>query len=102
MLIPFYNQRKPRQFEHKPIYYDPHKEEMEARKLRIKRELGLEEPAKEEEHKSQIKGSFVEGTRHLKKSYERGEDGAFRQKKTGWLILGAFLLLIILWYLFRG
>ena len=39
----FYNVRKPRQFEHKPIYWDPHKEEMEERVRRIKREMGMEE-----------------------------------------------------------
>ena len=27
-LFSFYNMRKPRQFDHKPIYWDPHKEEL--------------------------------------------------------------------------
>ena len=30
-LFSFYNVRKPRQFDHKPIYWDPHKEAMEDR-----------------------------------------------------------------------
>ena len=30
-LFSFYNVRKPRQFEHKPIYWDPDKEELEKR-----------------------------------------------------------------------
>ncbi|GHU60014.1 hypothetical protein FACS189411_17350 [Bacteroidia bacterium] len=101
-LIPFYSQRNPRRFEHKPIYYDPHKEEMEARKLRIKRELGMEAPPEKEEYGSRIRGSFVEGTKHLKRSYDRGEDGASRVKKSGWMLLLALLLVIILWFLFRG
>ena len=38
----FYSMRKPRQFEHKPIYWDPHKEELEERKRKIRIEMGLE------------------------------------------------------------
>ena len=30
-LFSFYNMRKPRQFDHKPIYWDPHKEALEER-----------------------------------------------------------------------
>ena len=70
-LFSFYNMRKPRQFEHKPIYYDPHKEEMAERVSKIKRELGMEEPL--EEYKPHIKGTFIEGTSHLKKSLDKGE-----------------------------
>ena len=29
-LFSFYNMRKPRQFDHKPIYWDPHKEALEV------------------------------------------------------------------------
>ena len=37
-LFSFYNVRKPRQFNHKPIYWDPHKEAMEERVRKMKRE----------------------------------------------------------------
>lgn len=40
-LFSFYNVRKPRQFNHKPIYWDPHKEAMEERVRKMKREMGL-------------------------------------------------------------
>ena len=42
-LFSFYNVRKPRQFNHKPIYWDPHKEAMEerVRKSRRSKELLL-------------------------------------------------------------
>lgn len=33
-LFSFYNMRKPRQFDHKPIYWDPHKEALEERTVK--------------------------------------------------------------------
>lgn len=41
-LFSFYNMRKPRQFDHKPIYWDPHKEALEERISKVKREMGVE------------------------------------------------------------
>ena len=46
-LFSFYNMRKPRQFDHKPIYWDPHKEALEERISKVKREMGVEEPLEE-------------------------------------------------------
>ena len=56
-----------RQFDHKPIYWDPHKEAMEDRIRKVKREIGMEEELSIDDYKAEIKGSFVEGTSHLKK-----------------------------------
>ena len=42
-LFSFYNVRKPRQFDHKPIYWDPHKEAMEDRIRKVKREIGMDD-----------------------------------------------------------
>ena len=78
-LFSFYNMRKPRQFDHKPIYWDPHKEALEERISKVKREMGVEEPL--EEYKPHIKGTFIEGTSHLKKSVGRGEDSRARRYK---------------------
>jgi hypothetical protein len=97
-LFYFYNVRKPRRFEYKPLYYDPHKEEMEERKLKVKRELGLE--ISKEEYKPQIKGSFAHGTTHLKKSRQRGDDTRSRQYKNVRLVLILSLLLLALWFFF--
>lgn len=41
-LFSFYNMRKPRQFDHKPIYWDPHKEALEERISKVKREMVVE------------------------------------------------------------
>ena len=42
-MFSFYNMRKPRQFEHKPIYWDPRKEKLEQRIHKVKMEMGVEE-----------------------------------------------------------
>ena len=80
-LFSFYNVRKPRQFDHKPIYWDPHKEAMEDRIRKVKREIGMEEELSIDDYKAEIKGSFVEGTSHLKKSRDNGHDSRSRTYK---------------------
>lgn len=99
-LFSFYNTRKPRQFNHKPIYWDPHREEMEERVSKIKREIGMEEPL--EDYKPQIKGHFVEGTSHLKKSIDRGDDERSRKYKSVKLIVGIVVLGLLLWFLYMS
>lgn len=98
-LFSFYNVRKPRQFDHKPIYWDPHKEAMDERVRKLKREMGMEEESLED-YKPSIKGSFVEGTSHLKKSRDKGDDARSRKYKSGKLILALVLLGVLFWYLF--
>lgn len=97
-LFSFYNVRKPRQYEHKPIYWDPHREAMEERVRKIKREIGMDESL--DEYKPQIKGSFVEATSHLKKSRDKGDDSRSRVYKNVKLIIVAVILGVLYWYLF--
>ncbi len=97
-LLPFYKQRKPRQFNHQPIYWDPRKEELQERERRIRRELGMEKM--DEGYKPQIKGKFVEGTKHLRKSVEKGDDRRSREYKSFRLILILVVMGVILWILF--
>lgn len=97
-LFSFYNVRKPRQYNHKPIYWDPHKEAMEERVRKIKREIGMEESL--EEYKPQIKGTFVEGTSHLKKSYEKGDNERSRTYKNVKLLIALAVLGALFWFLF--
>ncbi len=97
-MFSFYNVRKPRQFNHTPIYWDPRKEALEERISKIKREMGVEEPL--EEYKPHIKGTFVEGTSHLKRSLNKGEDTRSRKYKTFKFFLWIAVLAFILWYLF--
>ena len=98
-LFSFYNVRKPRQFEHKPIYWDPHKEEMDERVRRIKREMGMEEESLED-YKPQIKGTFIEGTTHLKRSRNRGDNSRSREYKNVKLIVALAILAAIFWYFY--
>lgn len=97
-LFSFYNVRKPRQFEHKPIYWDPHKEALIDREHKIKREMGLEELT--EDYKPQIKGTFIEGTSHLKKSIDLGNDSRSRKYKNVKLLVAAVVLGALFWFLF--
>lgn len=97
-LFSFYKVRKPRQYNHSPIYWDPRKEALEERTAKIKRELGLEEPL--EEYKPQIRGTFIEGTTHLKKSRNKGEETRSRKYKNFKLLLWLVVLAVILWILF--
>lgn len=94
----FYNVRKPRKFNHQPIYWDPRKEKLEERTKRIRREMGLEEI--DEDYKPQIKGTFVEGTTHLKKRVEKGETPQGRSYKNVTLALALVVLLAFLWFLY--
>ena len=97
-LFSFYNMRKPRQYDHKPIYWDPHKEALEERISKVKREMGVEEPL--EEYKPHIKGTFIEDTSHLKKSVGRGEDSRARRYKNVKLAVALAVLAAFFWYLF--
>ncbi|RHJ90337.1 hypothetical protein [Parabacteroides bouchesdurhonensis] len=97
-LFSFYNVRKPRQFEHKPIYWDPHKEAMQERVSKIKHEMGMEEPL--EEYKPQIKGTFIEGTSHLKKSRDKGQDSRSLRYRNAKLLVALAVLAALFWYLF--
>jgi hypothetical protein len=98
-LFSFYNMRKPRKFSHKPIYWDPRKEELDERIRKIEIEMGVrqEDP---QDYKPSIKGTFIEGTTHLRKSRARGDDTHSRESKTMRLLLILILLGAIFWFFF--
>ena len=98
-LFSFYNVRKPRQYEHKPIYFDPRKEALEKRIHKVKMEMGVEDTDLEQ-YKEAIKGSFVEGTSHLKKSRGKGDDIRSRIYKNMRLFLLLIIAAIAYWYFF--
>ncbi|MDR2121273.1 MAG: hypothetical protein LBP64_10450 [Tannerella sp.] len=98
-LFSFYNVRKPRRFEHKPIYWDPRKEALEERIRKVKREMGVQEETPED-YKPSIKGTFIEGTTHLKKSRVKGDDIHNRTYRNMRLLLLLAVLAVVFWYLF--
>ncbi|MDR0844034.1 MAG: hypothetical protein LBN71_02345 [Tannerella sp.] len=98
-LFSFYSVRKPRQYEHKPIYWDPRREALEKRIRQVKMEMG-EIPEDPEEYKASIRGSFSEGTTHLRRSKAKGFDVHERANRNMRLILIVVLLSVVFWYFF--
>jgi len=98
-IMSFYKLRKPRQFEHKPIYFDPRKEALKKRIHKVKMDLGVEEPDYEQ-YKEAIRGSFIEGTTHLKKSKDKGDEIRDRVYRNMRLILILVILAFVYWYFF--
>jgi hypothetical protein len=98
-LFSFYNVRKPRQYEHKPIYWNPRKEALDERIRKVRREIG-ELPDDPDEYKPTIKGTFVEGTLHLKKSMAKGDDIGSRIYRNMRLLFILALLSVLYWYFF--
>ena len=98
-IFSFYNMRKPRRFEHKPIYYDPKKEALDERIRKMEIEMGVRQET-EEDYKPSIKGTFIEGTSHLRKSRARGDNSGTRESKNMRLLLILALLLAAFWFFF--
>lgn len=93
----FFNTRRPRQFNHTPIFFDPQKEALEERIRRKKQELGMLE---EGEYASQIKGSFVAASSHVRRRRERPEKGSTNTNIKIGVIL-AILLILFYWFYFK-
>jgi hypothetical protein len=55
---------------------------------------------KMEDFKSTIKGSFIQGTSHLKKSRARGNDARSRDSKNKRLLLILIILAVLFWHFF--
>lgn len=103
----FYNNRKPRKFQHRTIMFDSdeeaRKEKMEKRIRRIQQEVAREEGREiefEEKHtKPDFGKEFVSQTKYLKRRKEREEEGSkpfFTNNITIVLLLAA---LIVLFYI---
>lgn len=88
--------RKPRGFHHNYIYYDLRKEKLKEIDERAKRELGLLPP--KEFSPEDIRGKFVQATKHLKRRKESGR----KPLSYGVLIATIVLLLLLMRYLYTG
>lgn len=94
----FYNQKKRRTFNYQPLYHDPKKVEMEKRIRKIQRELdGDTSEISLEDYKDRLEGAISNQSKHLKRSYNKGETKQKRSQKNWWLIL-IVVLLIVLYY----
>ena len=88
--------RKPRSFHHNYIYYDPRKEKLKEIDERAKRELGLLPP--KEFSPEDIRGKFVQATKHVKRRKESGR----KPVSYAVLITAIVLLLLLMRYLYSG
>ncbi|MFZ6036949.1 MAG: hypothetical protein ACOYU1_01690 [Bacteroidota bacterium] len=100
----FYNNRKPRSFNYKPILYNPEEEErkekLNKRISEIKKEM-MEASNKNEEEQinpaADIKGQFLSQTKHLKRRVEKEESGSHSFLSNNGLLI---LILLILFAIF--
>lgn len=93
---------KPKKFEHKsPFAANERKQWLEARIRKVKREMG-ELPDEEIRAEEVIRGTFIEGTRHLKRRKEKDEeDGNSNSKRYVRLAVAIVLLSIVFYYLIK-
>lgn len=97
-MATIFSTSKPKKFEHKsPFAANERKAWLEARVRKIKREMG-ELPDEEIRAEEVIRGTFVEGTKHLKRRKEReAEEGGSNSNR--YVKLGvAIVVLVIIFY----
>ena len=92
-----FKSEKPRAFNHQYIYVDERKERLAKMEENAKRDLGML-PPKELTSEEQIRGKFVEGTKHLKRRKESGR----KPLTYAALLIGIGVLCYILHYLVTG
>ena len=86
-----FTMRKPRGFHHPYIYVDERKERLAKMTEDAKRELGMLPP--KEFNPEDIRGTFIEGTTHLKRRKESG-----RKPMHLGMLLVIIAVLCWLWY----
>lgn len=93
---------KPKRFEHKsPFAANERKQWLEARVRKVKREMG-ELPDEEIRAEEVIRGTFIEGTRHLKRRKEKeADDGSTAANRYVKLGVAIVLLIIVFWQLIK-
>lgn len=88
--------RMPRGYHHNYMYIDERKEKLKAIEERAKRELGMLPPKPVDPE--QIRGTFVKGTKHLRRRQESGR----KPMKFGVALIIIGALLFIWHYLLTG
>lgn len=92
----FFRMNKPRGYQHQYIYYDERKEKLAKIEENAKRDLGMLPP--KEFTPEDIRGKFVEATKHLKRRKESGK----KPVSYGVLILFIVLLLLLMRFLYTS
>ncbi len=91
-----FSMEKPRGFRHTYIYVDERKEKLQKIEENAKRELGMLPP--KEFSPEDIRGKFIEGTKHLKRRKESGR----KPLTYATLLIAIAVLMYILHYLVSG
>ena len=88
--------RMPRGYHHRYMYIDERKEKLKAIEERARRELGMLPPKSFDPE--EIRGTFVKGTKHLR----RRKEGGRKPMKFGIALMIIAALLFIWHYLLTG
>lgn len=102
----FYNNKKPRKFDYKPILSN-YEEEARQEKLQkrinaIRKELNEPIPEEEKSKKTDFKEEFLSQTKHLKRRKERESDGSKSFLSNNGLLVIILIILLglfIFWFL---
>ena len=93
----FFNVKKPREFRHDPIYFDPRKDALDERVNKVKREMG-ELP--QEDYKPDLKGAFINQSTHVRRRKEDPDKGSSSRNIRLAVIL--VLLVIAFYFMTKG
>jgi len=101
-MATIFSTSKPKKFQHHSVYQaNERKQWLDARVRKIKREMG-ELPEEELRAEEVIRGTFIEGTKHLKRRKEKEEDeGGSHNNRYVKLGVAIVVLIIILWQLIK-
>jgi hypothetical protein len=92
----FFKQRKPRKFDHQPIYYDAQKEARQERLQKVRVELGLmdEKELKKEDYEKIIRGSFKDAVPGGSRTKQKRDGG-----KTMRILVVLFIIIVVVYFL---
>lgn len=94
----FYNNRKPRKYNYKPILFNPEKDEFNERVHKVKKEMGVIEDT---DYKPTIKGEFVRHTDHVRRKRNKEEStGKSNTKRNATLIIFLVVLIVVTYVLY--
>lgn len=101
-MATIFSTNKPKKFEHKsPFAANERKAWLEARVRKVKREMG-ELPDEEIRAEEVVRGTFIEGTKHLKRrKAQEEEDGTTTSNRYVKLGVAIVLLCIVFYYLIK-
>ena len=91
----FYNNKKPRKFNYKPILYSPEKDEFNERVDKVKKEMGVLEDTN---YKPTIKGEFLKNTDHVRRKVNKEGSGSRSNSTRNTKLIIFLIVLIVLVY----